>query len=164
MRAWNVIQIVLVINNPVEDGSYLAESRDQHDARDECDACSERGKKRENHQRIANVIIPDIDEFVRDDVVAVVGGPWCSHGVAVQIEDSSYDCEQRDELKLQNSLINDSLSTRAQQLILTMPTMDMMIAPFWMLIYWLFFTSGLWYQGMWIDLVDLDSWDLQRKF
>lgn len=108
-----MIQIVLVINNPVEDGSYLAESRDQHDARDECDAGGERGKKRENHQRIANVIIPDIDEFVRDDVVAVVGGPWCSHGVAVQIEDSSYDCEQRDELKLQNSLIDDSLSTSA---------------------------------------------------
>lgn len=108
-----MIQMVLVINNPVEDGSYLAESRDQHDARDECDACSERGKKRENHQRIADMIIPDIDELVRDDVVAVVGGPWGGHRVAVQIEDSGDDCEQRDELKLQNSLIDDLSSTSA---------------------------------------------------
>lgn len=37
----------------------------------------------------------------------------------------------------------------------------MMMAPFWMFMYWLFFTNGRWYQGIFSDFIDLEICDLK---
>jgi hypothetical protein len=37
----------------------------------------------------------------------------------------------------------------------------MMIAPFWMFMYWLFFIIGRWYQGNLRDFIDLEICDLK---
>lgn len=38
------------------------------------------------------------------------------------------------------------------------------IAPFWMLMYWLFLTSGRWYHGWANDFVEREMCDLKKKF
>lgn len=43
-----------------------------------------------------------------------------------------------------------------------MANRPMSMAPFWISIYWLFFSSGRWYQGILTDLVDRDI--LECKF
>lgn len=111
--------------------------------------------------------VSNVDELVADDVVAVMSWSRCSHWIAVEIKDASDDGEERNKLKwLRNQLTMIWRVNKWSLLELTIPMTLMMIAPFWMFMYWLFFTNGLWYHGMWSDFVDLDNCDLkiQGKF
>lgn len=72
--------------------------------------------------------IPDINELVGYDVVAVMGRSRSCHGVAVEIEDSKADRKQRDHLKGRRSLVVMNHQPAMEKP--TMPTTLMMIAPF----------------------------------
>lgn len=52
--------------------TYLAKSRDKHDARNEGYTCGQSREEGENHQCIADVHVANVNKLVRDDVVAVM--------------------------------------------------------------------------------------------
>lgn len=79
--------------------SHLSQRHDEHRARHKRHASHQYREECKNHENIANMIIAHIHELIRDDVVAVMRRAWRRHRVAVKIEDSKGDGEQRDELK-----------------------------------------------------------------
>lgn len=89
-----------VSQNFVWKTTNLSQSRNKHDARDECHTSGQSREQSENHQNIADVHVADVNELVGNYVVTVMCRSWHGHRVAVKIKNSRDNREQGNELKV----------------------------------------------------------------
>lgn len=78
---------------------------------------------------------------------------WCCHGKAIDVENRCGNRKQWDKLKItiDYKIIRKMHSNAAFR---TNENKDVKTAPFWMLMYSLFFSNGFWYHGNLTDFID----------
>lgn len=103
--------------------------------------------------RKITMAISHIYKFIWNEVISVMCASWCCHGKAIDVENRCGNRKQWDKLKItiDYKIIRKMHSNAAFR---TNENKDVKTAPFWMLMYSLFFSNGFWYHGNLTDFID----------